>query len=152
MCPTEIVSFSDRNAEFEALNTQVVGFSVDSAHSHLAWSQAPRTAGGLGGNLAFPLVSDMSHTISDAYSCLWHRGHTLRATYIIDETFTVRHLSFNDDAVGRNLDEILRLVAAFQHADANPDQACPVGWTKGSKTIVTDHDKKAEYFAAANKK
>ena len=64
----------------------------------------------------------------------------------------MRHVSLNDDPVGRNLDEILRLVAAFQHADANPDQACPIGWTKGAKTITTDHSKKAEYFKAANKK
>ena len=82
VCPTEIVAFHDRIAEFKALDCEVVGMSVDSADSHLSWTKAPRTAGGLGGALAYPLVSDLSHQISESYGCLWHRGHTLRGNLL----------------------------------------------------------------------
>ena len=151
VCPTELVAFSDRIKEFQDLECEVVGMSVDSVDSLLAWSKAPRNVGGLGGSLSYPLVSDLSHEISEAYGTLWNKGHTLRGTFIIDRTFTVRHVSLNDDPVGRSVDEILRLVAAYQHHDANPDQVCPIGWNKGDKTITTDHDKKLDYFKAVNK-
>lgn len=151
VCPTEILAFNDRIAEFRALNCEVVGFSVDSVDSHFAWTQAPRTAGGLGGPLNFPLVSDLSHDISSEYGCLWNHGHTLRALYIIDTNFVVRHVTLNDDPVGRNVDEVLRLVSAYQHHDANPDQVCPVGWTKGKPTIISNQVDKYKYFAAQNK-
>lgn len=70
----------------------------------------------------------------------------MRGTWIIDKEFKIRHVSYTDDPVGRSVDEILRLVQAFQHHDANPDEVCPIGWVKGQKTITASHDKKAEYF------
>lgn len=96
--------------------------------------------------MAFPLVSDLSHSISEEYGCLWTHGHTLRALYIIDKTFKVRHITMNDDPVGRNVDEVLRVVQAFQHHDANPNQVCPVGWTKGKETIIPDQKEKLKFF------
>lgn len=92
LAATEIIAFHDRLKEFEALNCAVVGFSVDSVDSHRAWTQSPRTAGGLGGALAYPLVSDVSQDISRKYGCLWKHGWTPRALYIIDGHFKIRHV------------------------------------------------------------
>lgn len=152
VCPTEILAFNDRLAEFKALKCEVVGLSVDSKHSHWAWTQSPRAAGGLGGPLKIPLISDLSHAISEQYGCLWDKGHTLRALYIIDAKFKIRHVTLNDDPVGRSVDETLRLVQAYQHHDSNPNEVCPIGWKKGDATIIDNHKRKTEYFAKVNKK
>ena len=147
VCPTELVALSDRHKEFEALGAQVIGISVDSAESHLRWSHASRKDGGLGAPLAFPLVSDLSGAIAETFGCRWLAGHSCRATYIVDSTFTVRHLSLNHDPVGRNVDEILRIISALKHAEEHPGEACPIGWTKGKPTIKADPVGAKEYFS-----
>jgi peroxiredoxin (alkyl hydroperoxide reductase subunit C) len=129
-----------------------VGISVDSAESHFAWSNAARKDGGLGGPLAYPLVSDLSGAISEAFGCRWLSGHSCRATYILDPNGTVKHLSMNADECGRSVDEILRLLTALQYAEGHPGEACPVGWAKGHKAIKADPVGSKEYFAAVNKK
>lgn len=115
VCPTEIIAFSDRIKEFEALNTAVVGVSVDSHFSHLAWINIPRKAGGLG-DLQYPLLADITKQISVDYDVLIkEEGIALRGLYIIDKNGVIRQKTINDLPVGRSVDETLRLIQAIQH-------------------------------------
>lgn len=137
VCPTELCAFSDRASEFHhELNCDIVLVSVDSVYSHLAWTKMARSKGGLGGLLKVPMASDTRHSISKAFGCYMAReGHSSRSLYIIDAQGTVRHATLNDPPVGRNVDEIKRLVQAFQFTDHNDGQVCPVSWKPGQPTI-----------------
>eukprot|EP00010_Vexillifera_abyssalis_P008261 CAMPEP_0201544868 /NCGR_PEP_ID=MMETSP0173_2-20130828/1491_1 /ASSEMBLY_ACC=CAM_ASM_000268 /TAXON_ID=218659 /ORGANISM="Vexillifera sp., Strain DIVA3 564/2" /LENGTH=205 /DNA_ID=CAMNT_0047953141 /DNA_START=59 /DNA_END=676 /DNA_ORIENTATION=- len=151
VCSTEVPSFSDRIKEFEELNCAVVGWSVDSVFSHHQWISMPRKEGGLGGKVNYPLISDLNKSLSKKYNCLLgDTGHTYRALFIIDGKGVVRHATLNDAPVGRNVDEVLRLVKAFQFTDEN-GEVCPINWTPGSATIIPDPIKKKEYFEKVNK-
>uniref|UniRef100_A0A668TRZ3 thioredoxin-dependent peroxiredoxin n=1 Tax=Oreochromis aureus TaxID=47969 RepID=A0A668TRZ3_OREAU len=117
VCPTEIIAFSDRLHEFQAINTEVVACSVDSQFTHLAWINTPRKQGGLG-KMKIPLLSDLTHQISKDYGVyLEDQGHTLRGLFIIDGKGILRQITMNDLPVGRSVDETLRLVQAFQYTD-----------------------------------
>lgn len=117
VCPTEIISFSDRIKEFKDLNTEVVGVSVDSHFSHLAWSNIPRKEGGIG-KIEYPLLADLTKKISDDYGVLLEdSGISLRGLFIIDPKQVVRQITINDLPVGRSVDETLRLIKAFQFTD-----------------------------------
>lgn len=120
VCPTEIISFSDRIKEFQKLNTSVVGVSIDSKFSHLAWTQIPRSKGGIG-SLEYPLVADITKEISKKYGVLIQDGPdsgiALRGTFIINPKGILKHYQVNDLGVGRSVDEILRLVEGFQFAE-----------------------------------
>lgn len=119
VCPTEIIAFSDRIAEFRDLNTEILAISTDSQFTHLAWTQLERKKGGLG-SVNIPLLSDLTHQISKDYGVyLEHLGHSLRGLFIIDGKSIVRQITMNDLPVGRSVDETLRLVQAFQYADVN---------------------------------
>lgn len=108
---------------------EVVGVSVDSKYSHLAWINTPRKQGGLGGSLHIPLVADLTKTISRKYGCLIEEaGHTYRGLYIINPKGVLVQATLNDAPVGRNVDETLRLVQAFQYVDEH-GEVCPVNWT-----------------------
>jgi len=147
VCPTEILQFSDKSDEFRKHNCEVIGISVDSEFSHEQWSKKPRDEGGLG-DMKIPLVSDLTKNISNSYGCLVPgAGISFRATYIIDDKGILRHLSINDTPVGRNVDEVLRLVKAFKHSDVF-GEVCPAKWEPGQKTMKTDHadPKTKEYF------
>lgn len=154
VCPTEILAFNDRIEEFRALNAEVVGCSVDSHFTHLAWMNTPRKDGGLG-NLKIPLLSDLTHKISKDYGVyLDDAGHTLRGLFIIDHKGILRQITMNDLPVGRSVDETLRLVQAFQYTDEH-GEVCPAGWKPGQDTIIPDPVKKKEFFkkqVAKNKK
>merc|ERR1712087_805812 len=145
VCPTEILEFSDRAAEFQDKGCHVLGASIDSQFTHLAWMETPRLQGSLGDKLAYPLIADLSRDIASSYGCLQSDGVTVRATYIIDDKGIVRHISLNDRAVGRSVDEILRLVDAFQFA-AKHGEVCPVGWEPGSDSMKADPYEKLAYF------
>ena len=150
VCPSEILAFEDNLAKFNAIGCAVVGASVDSLYSHLAWTQSPRKAGGLGAPLSFPLIADLTKDVSNAYGAmLGDTGHTCRALYVIDGKGDLRHASFNDAPVGRNIDEVLRIVQAFQHVDTH-GQVCPINWTPGARTMHADPVKSREYFEAVN--
>ena len=140
VCPTEIVSFSDRIGEFRALGAEVIACSCDSKFSHLAWVNTPREKGGLG-NMQIPIISDYTKQLARDYQVLLDDGDdagvSLRGTFIIDGEGTLRHMSVNDLPVGRNVDEVLRLVEAFIHTDTH-GEVCPAGWKKGAKTLVDD--------------
>lgn len=147
VCPTEITAFSDRHAEFAAINTEILGVSVDSQFSHLAWVQTERKAGGLG-DLAYPLVSDLKKEIASSYDVLTDEGIALRGLFIIDREGVVQHSTINNLAFGRNVDETLRVLQALQYVQENPDEVCPAGWKPGDKTMKPDPEGSKEYFAA----
>jgi alkyl hydroperoxide reductase subunit AhpC len=109
VCPTEIYTFSDRVGDFKACNCEVVACSVDSEHSHLAWINTPRKKGGLG-DMNIPMLADVTKQIAADYGCLLPGGVALRATFIIDGNGILRHVGLHDLPVGRNVDEVLRLV------------------------------------------
>jgi alkyl hydroperoxide reductase subunit AhpC len=138
VCPTEIISFSNHAKAFKDVNCEVVGCSVDSKFTHMEYAQKPRKQGGLGG-INIPLLSDITKKISIDYGCLitegGDQGISFRATYIIDDKGIVRHESVNDLPVGRNPDEFLRMVTAFQYADKH-GEVCPANWHPGSRTMI----------------
>ncbi|MEL7034809.1 MAG: peroxiredoxin [Cyanobacteria bacterium J06592_8] len=148
VCPTEITAFSDRTDEFTQINTQILGVSVDSEFSHLAWIQTDRKSGGVG-DLKYPLVSDIKKEISAAYNVLDpEAGIALRGLFIIDKEGIIQHATINNLAFGRNVDETLRTLQAIQYVQANPDEVCPAGWQPGDKTMNPDPVKSKEFFAA----
>lgn len=148
VCPTEITAFSDRYQEFSAINTEVLGVSVDSEFSHLAWVQTDRKSGGLG-DIAYPLVSDLKKDISTAYNVLDpDAGIALRGLFIIDKEGVIQHSTINNLAFGRNVDETLRILQAIQYVQTHPDEVCPAGWKPGEKTMNPDPVKSKDYFAA----
>ena len=118
VCPTELISFSEKIKEFEAIGASVLGVSTDSHHTHLAWTKTPRTEGGLG-TISYPLLADISKDLSKDYGVLVTDqtdpmyGAALRGIFIVDKDQKVRSVQVNDDAVGRSVDEALRLIKAF---------------------------------------
>jgi peroxiredoxin 2/4 len=147
VCPTEITAFSDRHDDFKAINTEILGVSVDSEFSHLAWIQTDRKSGGVG-DLNYPLVSDIKKEISSAYNVLTDDGIALRGLFIIDKDGIIQHATINNLAVGRNVDETLRTLQAFQYVQSHPDEVCPAGWKPGDVTMNPDPVKSKDYFAA----
>ncbi|XP_028795518.1 2-Cys peroxiredoxin BAS1, chloroplastic isoform X2 [Neltuma alba] len=148
VCPTEITAFSDRHAEFEALNTEILGVSVDSVFSHLAWVQTDRKSGGLG-DLKYPLISDVTKSISKSYGVLIpDQGIALRGLFIIDKEGIIQHSTINNLAIGRSVDETKRTLQALQYVQENPDEVCPAGWKPGEKSMKPDPKLSKEYFAA----
>ena len=148
VCPTEITAFSDSYSSFSDINTEVLGVSVDSQFSHLAWIQTERSAGGVG-DLNYPLVSDIKKEISTAYNVLDPEvGVALRGLFIIDEDGIIQHATVNNLSFGRSVDETLRVLQAIQHVQTHPDEVCPAGWQPGSKTMNPDQEKSKEFFAA----
>ena len=155
VCPTEILSFNEEVHNFEANNCVLLGCSVDSKFSHMRWSQYPVEHGGIG-ELNFPLLSDISKNITSTYNSLitqgGDQGVALRSSFIIDQNGVLRHMSFNDLPVGRNVAELLRLVKAFQYADEN-GEVCPSKWKgKGDATMKPSHteEKTVDYFKKSN--
>ncbi|REK06843.1 MAG: peroxiredoxin [Planctomycetota bacterium] len=149
VCPTEIIAYSDRVQEFEDLNVQVLGGSIDSHFSHLAWRNTPRTSGGLG-EIGYPLVADLDKKISEAYGILLPQGIALRGLFLIDKDGIVRHETVNDLPLGRSVDETLRMVRALQYFEQN-GEVCPANWNPGAKTIKPTPSDSREFFEAAYK-
>jgi alkyl hydroperoxide reductase subunit AhpC len=150
VCPTEIVAFNDKLAEFKSRGAEVVGCSIDSHFSHLAWIQTPREKGGLGG-LNYPLVADLTKKISADYGVLLDGGIALRGTFIIDQKGIVRAITVHDLPLGRSVEEALRVLDALQHFEKH-GEVCPAGWTKGAATIKPGVKESKEYFEKAAKK
>ena len=146
VCPTEITAFSDRYEEFAELNTEILGCSVDSHFSHLAWIQTDRNAGGLG-DIEYPLVSDLKREISKAYDVLSEEGVALRGLFIIDKEGIIQHSTVNNLAFGRSVDETLRVLQALQYVQENPDEVCPAGWKPGDATMKPGPEGSKECFA-----
>jgi alkyl hydroperoxide reductase subunit AhpC len=146
VCPTEIIAYSDKVDEFRKRGAEVLGCSVDSKFSHLAWIRTPRADGGLGG-LKFPLVSDITKKISADYGVLVDSGVALRGTFLIDKNGILRHALINDLPLGRSIDESIRMLDAL-HFFEQHGEVCPANWKPGALTIDTKNAGK--YFKAAN--
>ena len=151
VCPTEIVAFSDKAAEFEKLGAQVIGCSVDSKFSHLAWTEVPRDKGGLG-DIKYPLLADITKDIARSYGVLIEEaGISLRGVFIIDGKGNLKVAMVNNNNVGRNIDEVLRCLQADQFAESHPGEVCPANWTPGSSAMKADVKGSKEYFAKVGK-
>ena len=146
VCPTEIISFSDRAKEFSELDVQIIGVSVDSHFSHLAWRNTPRDQGGLG-NIEYPLVADLSKQIARDYDVLTGDTVALRGLFLIDKDGVVQHQVVNNLPLGRSVDEALRMVQALQYFEKN-GEVCPANWKEGARTIKPDVDDSKEFFSA----
>ncbi len=146
VCPTEIIAFSEKIAEFEKLGVQVLGASIDSHFSHLAWRNTPRAQGGLG-DIKYPLIADLDKEIGKAYDVLLPGGICLRGLFLIDKEGVVRHQVVNDLPLGRSVDEALRMVKALQFVEEN-GEVCPANWQEGARTIKPTPSDSQDFFNA----
>ncbi len=144
VCPTEILAFSDRYDEFRKLNAEVVGVSVDSQFTHLAWTERPRNLGGIQG-LRYPLLADLDKKIAANFGVLADGGMALRGLFIIDPDGVVQHATVNNLGVGRSVDEALRVLQAFQFVREN-GEVCPANWKPGADSMKPDWQKSKSYF------
>ena len=148
VCPTEIVAFSDNFEKFEELNCQVIGLSVDSVYQHLAWINTERREGGIG-HLKFPIIGDLGGQIARKFGFYMdEQGFDLRGTVIIDPEGVIKHISMNQPDVGRNIDEVIRLVSAY-HFTAEHGVVCPASWKEGGEAIVPTVDGSKKFFQKA---
>lgn len=146
VCPTELIAFSHRIADFEAKGVQVVGCSIDSQFTHIAWRNTPVSEGGIG-EVKYPLVADVKHEICRAYDVEFDAaGVAFRGSFLIDQSGVVRHQVVNDLPLGRNIDEMLRMVDALQFHEKH-GEVCPAGWNQGDKGMVADGNGVASYLA-----
>lgn len=146
VCPTEIIAFNDKLDEFKKRNTEVIGVSVDSHFTHLAWNQTPRNKGGLGG-VQYPLVADLNKNIARSYGVLIEEaGIALRGQFIIDKEGVVRHLLVNDLPLGRSVEEAIRVIDALQFFEKN-GEVCPANWKPGQASMKADPKGSQEYFS-----
>jgi len=145
VCPSEIIAFSHRYEEFQKRGVNVIGVSVDSQFSHFAWRETPVNKGGIG-RINFPLVADITKNIARDYDVLLNDAVALRGSFLIDANGIVRHAVVNDLPLGRNVDEMLRMIDAQQFTDEF-GEVCPAGWQKGDEGMKADTEGVAEYLA-----
>jgi peroxiredoxin (alkyl hydroperoxide reductase subunit C) len=145
VCPSEIIAFDKKVEEFKSRNCQVIGASVDSHFTHLAWKNTPRAEGGIG-NVQFPLVADLTKSISADYGVLLEGGVALRGLFLIDKDGVVRHALVNDLPLGRNVDEALRVLDALQFTEEH-GEVCPANWTAGEEAMKPTAEGVASYLA-----
>jgi peroxiredoxin (alkyl hydroperoxide reductase subunit C) len=146
VCPSELLAFHNRIKEFQGRKTQVVGCSVDSQFTHLAWTNTSVEQGGIG-KLGYPLVADLNKNIARTYDVLLNDAVALRGSFLIDEQGVVRHQVVNDLPLGRNIDEMIRMVDALDFHKQH-GEVCPAGWTKGKQGMKASKEGVASYLAA----
>jgi peroxiredoxin (alkyl hydroperoxide reductase subunit C) len=144
VCPSEIIAFSHRIEDFTSRGINVIGVSVDSQFSHFAWRETPVDKGGIG-RVKFPLVADLSKQISRDYDVLFGESVALRGSFLIDADGTVRHAVINDLPLGRNIDEMIRMVDTMLFTNEH-GEVCPAGWVKGDEGMKADTEGVAEYL------
>lgn len=145
VCPTEIIAFSQQIEEFKKRGVQVLGCSIDSQFSHLAWKKTPRAEGGLG-EIKYPLIADVNKDISRKYGVLLEgAGIALRGLFLIDEEGVLRSAVINDLPLGRSTDEALRVVDALNFFQKN-GEVCPANWKPGADSIKPGVETSKEYF------
>lgn len=144
VCPTELHALQNKLQEFAKRNVLVVAISVDSVYSHLAWLSTPKSKGGIQG-IQYPLISDLHKEIATAYGVLDESGVALRGTFILDRENIVQCAMINNLPLGRNVDEILRLVDAMQHVEKHGD-VCPANWMEGQEAMQATHEGVATYL------
>jgi len=145
VCPSEIIAFDKALSKFEAKNAQVLGVSVDSHYTHLAWKSTPRDHGGIG-QIKYPLVADLSKAISEKYGVLFGGEVALRGLFLIDKQGIVRHALVNDLPLGRNVDEALRVLDALQFTEEH-GEVCPANWREGEEAMKPSAEGVAAYLA-----
>ncbi len=146
VCPSELIAFDHRLAEFKQRGVEVIGVSIDSQFTHLAWKNTPVEKGGIG-QVQYPLVADVKHEICRAYDVEFEpAGVAFRGTFLIDKNGVVRQQVVNDLPLGRNVDELLRMVDALQFTEEH-GEVCPAGWQKGKKGMTASPDGVAKYLA-----
>ncbi|MDD2894139.1 MAG: peroxiredoxin C [Halothiobacillaceae bacterium] len=146
VCPSELIAFDHRIEEFTKRNVEVIGVSIDSHFTHNAWRNTPIDKGGIG-QVRYTLVADMNHGICKAYDVETPDGNVaFRGSFLIDKSGTVRHQVVNDLPLGRNIDEMLRMIDALQFTEQH-GEVCPAGWKEGDKGMKADPSGVAEYLA-----
>lgn len=144
VCPTELIGFNRKLDEFKKRNTEVIGVSVDSAFSHLAWKNTPVNEGGIG-DVQYPIVADLTKQISRDYGILFNEAIALRGLFLIDKEGIVRHAVINDLPLGRSIDEALRMVDALQFHEKYGD-VCPANWKAGEDGMKPTQEGVASYL------
>jgi len=150
VCPSEILAFNKKLDEFKKRNTEVIGVSVDSKFTHLAWKNTKLEDGGIG-NIQYPLVSDLNKNIAREYGILFGDSVALRGLFLIDTKGIIRHSVINDLPLGRSVDEALRMVDALQFVETHGDQVCPANWKEGDEAMKPTQDGVATYLAKHGK-
>jgi peroxiredoxin 2/4 len=146
VCPSELIAFDHRLAEFKKRNVEVIGCSIDSQFTHLAWKNTPVNNGGIG-QVQYPLVADVKHDICKAYDVEFAAGGVaFRGSFLIDKAGVVQHQVVNNLPLGRNIDEMLRMVDALQFTEEH-GEVCPAGWQKGKAGMKADTAGVAKYLA-----
>ncbi len=144
VCPSEIIAFDKKLAEFQSRNCEVVGVSVDSHFSHWAWKNTPVEKGGIG-NIQYPLVADLTKQIARDYGVLVNESIALRGLFLIDKEGVVQHALVNNLPLGRNVDEAIRVLDALQFTEAH-GEVCPANWNKGDEAMKPSAEGVAEYL------
>jgi len=148
VCPTEVLTFSASAEKFAALNCQVLGISVDSVYVHKAWVETKREDGGLGGNLNYPLLSDLNKAAARDYGILTGgESVALRGLFLISPDGTIMHATINNLSVGRSTNEAFRVLKAFQFVDRHEGHVCPADWEEGKDTMIANPDEMKKYLA-----
>lgn len=150
VCPSEILAFNKKVDEFKKRNTEVIGVSVDSRFTHLAWKKTALDDGGIG-NIQYPLVEDLNKNIARSYGILFGESVALRGLFLIDTKGIVRHAVINDLPLGRNVNEALRMVDALQFVETHGDQVCPANWNEGDEAMKPTAEGVASYLAKHSK-
>ncbi|MEI8244393.1 MAG: peroxiredoxin [Lentisphaerota bacterium] len=145
VCPTELIAFDRKLAEFKKRDAEVIAVSVDSAFSHLAWKNTPVNEGGIG-NVQYPIVADLNKQITRDFGILFNDSIALRGLFLIDKTGVVRHAVINDLPLGRSIDEALRMVDALQFHEKY-GEVCPANWKAGEEGMKATHEGVASYLA-----
>lgn len=150
VCPTELHAFQEQLQAFETRQTQVVGCSVDSAYSHLAWLKTPKSKGGIEG-ITYPLVADLQKSIARSYGVLMEEeGIAYRGLFLIDKQGVIRHQLVNDLPLGRSVDEALRMVDALLYHEKY-GEVCPANWQHGKKSFKPTKQGIEHYFLGQEK-
>ena len=144
VCPSEIIAFSHRVEDFKSRGVNIIGVSVDSQFSHFAWRETPVNQGGIG-RVAFPLVADLTKQISKDYDVLLDAGVALRGSFLLDKDGTIRHAVINDLPLGRNIDEMIRMVDTMIFTNEH-GEVCPAGWAKGDEGMKPTTEGVADYL------
>lgn len=148
VCPTEVINFSESMERFRSLNCEVWGISVDSKFVHKAWVETKREEGGLGGSLNFPLLSDINKKVARDYGILLEdEGVALRGLFLVNPEGTVVHATVNHLAVGRSVNEAMRVLKAFQFVTTHQGQVCPADWEEGKDSMVADPEGLKRYLS-----
>ncbi|EEG09390.1 peroxiredoxin [Pseudogulbenkiania ferrooxidans] len=145
VCPSELIAFDHRLEEFKKRNVEVIGVSIDSHFTHAAWRNTPVDKGGIG-QVGYPLVADIQHELCKAFDVEADGGVAFRGSFLIDKSGVVQHQVVNNLPLGRNIDEMLRMVDALQFFEEN-GEVCPAGWSKGKKGMQASPEGVAAYLA-----